>query len=250
MGKAGKLIIGGVVGLIVVVAVVLTLLVSNLDSIVKRAIETVGSQVTGVPVNVGSVSISLQEGQGSISNLRVGNPRGFERGNALELETIALDLDVKNLSAELVRLESVLVKGATVNAIQGAGGNNLQAILDNLKSGSSSDSSATEDSGTETKLIIDDFQFLNGAVNVTIPKLATRSGKIPDIKLKGIGQQSNGVTAGEAARQILEPIMRQSISTVSGISKGDVEKMAKDKLNEALGDDAKKLGGFLNRGKD
>jgi uncharacterized protein involved in outer membrane biogenesis len=179
----------------------------------------------------------------------VGNPRGFERGNALELETIALDLDLQNLSAELVRLESVLVRGATVNAVQGPGGNNLQAILDNLKSDSQGDS-GSDKSGAETKLIIDDFQFLDGAVNVVIPKVATRSGKVPDIRLTGIGAKSNGVTAGEAARQILEPVMRQSISTVSGISKDDVENMAKDKLNEALGDDAKKLGGLLNRGKD
>ena len=150
MGKAGKLIIGTVVVLLVVVGAALTLLITNLDAIVKRAIETVGTQVAGVPVGVGSVSISLQEGSGEIRNLSVANPRGFEKGNALELGTIALDLDVQNISAELVRLESVLVQGAKVNAIQGSGGNNLQAILDNLQSDAQTESSGS-DSGPETK---------------------------------------------------------------------------------------------------
>ena len=59
------------------------------------------------------------------------------------------------------------------------------------------------------------------AVNVTVPQLGTKSGKIPDIiACSGIGSKSNGVTAGEAARQILEPkFMQKSISTVSGLSR-------------------------------
>ena len=253
MGKAGKLIVGAIVALIIVIGIALTVVLTNLDAIVERAIETVGSDVAGVPVGVGSVKISLADGSGQVNGLTVGNPRGFDRGNALELDTIALALDTSQLSAQLVRIKSVLVDGAQVNAIQGAQGNNLQAILDNLKTDAPADT-PDDSGGTETKLIIDDFQFLNGAVSVEIPKLGERTGNIPDIRLKGIGAKSNGATAGEAAKQILEPIIRQSISSVATISREDLEKMGKEKLNEVLGDGADKatreLGKFLNRGKD
>jgi hypothetical protein len=253
MGKAGKLIVGVIVTLIIVVGIALTFVLTNLDAIVERAIETVGSDVAGVPVGVGSVKISLTDGSGQINGLTVGNPSGFERGNALELSQVALALDTSQLSADLVRIKSVLVDGARVNAIQTAQGNNLQAILDNLKSDAPAEESA--DAGdTETKLIIDDFQFLNAAVTVQIPQLGERTGEVADIRLKGIGAKSNGATASEAAQQVLEPIIRQSISSVAQISKEDLEKMGREKLNEALGDGSEKatreLGKFLNRGKD
>ncbi|UCG71498.1 MAG: hypothetical protein JSV45_09510 [Chromatiales bacterium] len=253
MGKAGKLIVGVIVTLIIVVGIALTFLLTNLDTIVERAIETVGSDVAGVPVGVGSVKISLAEGSGQINGLTVGNPKGFPRGNALELKTIALALDTSNLSAELVRIKSVLVDGAQVNAIQTAEGNNLQGILDNLESDAPAET-PEEAGGTETKLIIDDFQFLNGGVSVEIPKVGERNGKIPDIRLKGIGAKSNGATASEAAKQVLEPIIRQSISSVASISKEDLEKMGREKLDETLGDGAdmatRELGKFLGGGKD
>lgn len=249
MARAGKTIVGALVGLFLLVVVVLVLLVSNLDRIVERAIETVGSRVAGVQVEVGSVNISLQEGRGSISDLSLGNPRGFERGKAIQLKTVALDLDVKNVSSELVRIESVLVDGARVNAIQGARGNNLQAILDNLRSDQPTDSGA--DAEPDTKLIIEDFQFRDGELTVTLPKMPARTGRIPDIHLTGIGEQSNGVTAAQAARQILEPIMQRSISTVSGISKEKLEGAARQQLDKALGEGAgDTLGKLLDRDKD
>ena len=57
-------------------------LLSNLDSIVKSAIEQYGSEITGTRVRVGSVKITLTEGRGTIRGLRVGNPSGFSSNGA------------------------------------------------------------------------------------------------------------------------------------------------------------------------
>ena len=50
---------------------------SNLDEIVRTAIEEYGSQVVGTSVSVSGVSISLTEGKGTIKELRVAEPKGF-----------------------------------------------------------------------------------------------------------------------------------------------------------------------------
>lgn len=253
MGKAGKLIVGAIITLIIVVGIVLAFVITNLDSIVERAIETVGSDVAGVPVDVGSVRISLQEGKGEINGLSLGNPAGFPRGKAFELGKIALQLDVQNLSAELVTIKSVLVDGARVNAIQGADGNNLKAILNNLESGAPAEES-TADEGPGTKLIIDDFRFQNGEVNLTLPAVGERTAKIPNMQLTGIGRKTNGATAGEVAKQILDPIVRRSLTAMTGISAEDLKKMGREKMDDALKDGketaTRELGKFLNRGKD
>ncbi len=44
-----------------------------------------------------------------------------------------LDLDIANTSAELVSVESVIVSGARINAVQAGGENNLQTLLDNIR---------------------------------------------------------------------------------------------------------------------
>lgn len=253
MGKAGKVIIGVIAALIVLVGIALVFVVSNLDAIVERAIETIGSDVAGVPVSVGSVTISLQEGRGEVNGLSLGNPPGFGRGKAFELGKIALQLDIKNTNAELVTLSSILVDGAKVNAVQTRDGNNLKAILDNLESGEPA-SRPSGDPGPGTRLIIDDFRFQNGEVRLTLPAIGERTARIPNVQLNGIGRKANGASASEAARQILQPIVRRSVEAMTGISTDDLEKMGREKVDDMLkqGSDkaSQELGRFLNRDGD
>jgi len=250
MGKILKFLLGAVVVLVIVAALIVTFVLSNLDSLVKQAIETVGTEVVGSPVGVDRVSISLEQGRGEIAGLRIANPRGFPDGNALELGQIVLDLDIRNVSAELVTLESVIVGGTRINAVQGSGGNNLQALLDNIRRSSDSDGSGSSESGEEpqTKLIIDEFRFEDAQVSVEISGVpGGRSATVPDVVLRDIGRKSNGVTAAEAARQILEPLMQRSMEAGIGISREDLENRARDEADKALEKGREKLGEFLKR---
>jgi hypothetical protein len=250
MGKFFKVLLGGVVVVVIVAALLVTFLLSNLDSLVKQAIETVGTEVVGTNVRVDQVSIALDEGRGEIAGLRIANPRGFPDGSALELSLIALDLDVQNISAELVTLESIIVAGARINAVQGSGGNNLQALLDNIRrssDGGGSSSSGTDD-GPDTKLIIDEFRFEDAQVSVAVTGLpGGRSASVPDVVLRDIGRQSNGVTASEAARQILEPLVQQSMEAGISVSRQELENRANQEAEKALDQGRKKLGEFLQR---
>jgi len=55
----------------------LVLLLSNLDGLVKTAIETYGSEAVGSQVSVGSVELNLTEGSAAIYDFSVANPPGF-----------------------------------------------------------------------------------------------------------------------------------------------------------------------------
>ena len=140
-----------------------------------------------------------------------------------------------------------------MNAIQGPDGNNLQAILDNVEAAAPADEGAA-DKGPGTKLIIDDFRFQNGEVNLTLPAIGQRTAKIPDVRLTGIGRKTNGATAGEAAKQILDPIVRRSLRAMTGISTEDLQKLGREKMDDVLkeGKDKamKELGKFLGGGKN
>lgn len=251
MGKFFKFLLGGIVVLAAVAGLLVYFVLSNLDSLVKQAIETVGTDVVGTPVGVEQVSISLEQGRGEITGLRIANPRGFPDGNALELGLIVLDLDVQNISAELVTLESVIVAGARINAVQGAGGNNLQALLDNLRrsgDGGGGGPSDDTDDGPDTRLIIDEFRFEDAQVSVAMAGLpGGRSATVPDVVLRDIGRKSNGVTASEAARQILEPLVQRSMEAGIGVSREELENRARQEAEDAMERGKEKLGEFLRR---
>lgn len=254
MGKSVKIIIGLVVVLLIVAGILITFVISNLDQIVERVIETEGSKVAGVPVSVASVEISLTEGQGAINGLQIGNPSGFEADHAIAVDRAALTLDLESIGADVVVLKAVVVDGANLNYEQQGKGSNLQTILDNVEA-YAGDDTAGDDADGETKLIIDKFNFLNAEANVSIAALnQTRSVNIPDVRLTGIGRKSSGVTASQAAKQILKPIMQKSITAAAGVSVDEVKKMAEEEAMEAVdqaNEKAKdKLGGFLGGKKD
>ena len=84
--KTGRMILVVLGVAVIVVAAAVFLLISNLDAIVKAALEKYGSEATGSAVTVDSVRISLREGSGSISGFSIGNPPGFSTPAALALE--------------------------------------------------------------------------------------------------------------------------------------------------------------------
>ena len=70
-------VLGIIIGvLIVVVAAVFVYVAQNANTLVKNAIEGLGSQYLGTRVSVASVDISLTEGSGAINGLEIANPAG------------------------------------------------------------------------------------------------------------------------------------------------------------------------------
>ena len=65
-----RLLLFGGIGVVVIAAVAIYFVVSRLDSLVEAAIERYGTEIAGVPVHVGSVSIALRDGRGTIRGPR------------------------------------------------------------------------------------------------------------------------------------------------------------------------------------
>ena len=103
------LVVGGVV-LVLAVAGILWFVSSRLDSMVAQLIETHGSQATGTAVRVGSVSIDVTGGRGTIRGLRVANPKGYSRGDAFELGEITLGIDLGSIQSSPIPGSTVLAR--------------------------------------------------------------------------------------------------------------------------------------------
>lgn len=186
---------------------------TQLDSIVEGLIEDQGSAATQTPVRVDGVTIRLAEASGAISNLTVGNPDGFS-GNAIEMENFLLTLDPDTLRSDTIVIENVTVRGARLNILQQANGNNIQELLrnlDNLQSGSEPDETAGA-----RKLIINRFTLEGASASVSAPDFEEiREVTLPTVTVRNIGRASNGATGAEVAQQVLRPVLDQALQSAA-----------------------------------
>ncbi|OJX79336.1 hypothetical protein [Magnetospirillum sp. 64-120] len=199
-------------------------LTSNLDSIVKKVIETAGSDVAGVKVSVGEVKISLSEGKASISGLSVANPSGFTTPNAFKLGAIAVALDTGSLTGNPIVIKDISVAAPEVTYEMGANGaTNIDAIQKNVAAKTGGGAAASKDSGDGKKLVIDRLGISKGNVTLAtaIPGVKS-SATLPDIVLTGIGKKSGGATAGEVAALVMDALTKSALKAGQSMGLGNV----------------------------
>jgi hypothetical protein len=230
--------VGIIVGVLLLVVVgALVYIAQNANSLVKNAIEDLGSKHLGTTVSVASVDISLTEGRGAIKGLEIANPEGYEGPYLMQLDEIAVHLNLGELSTQTIVLDRVLIDGARIAAIvKGKNDSNLQALMDNLDSGSSA-AAESDAGGAETTVIIDRLDFINARASVDAVLLSEQIEiNVPDVHLSGVGRKEGGATAGEVAAQLLKPVTEAVIQEVikQGLGGVDLEGSLKDKVFDKL----------------
>jgi len=229
-------VIGVAIGLVLLLVIGVFVYVGyNTNSIVKNAIETIGPQYLGAPVRVKDVDISLSEGRGTLTDLEIGNPPGFEGPYALRVGTVSMTLDVANSSTGLVVLKPVKIDGARVAAIaKSAKDTNFQALSANVPA---------SNSPSPIKLIIDQFDLTNTQAAVSSPLLARAAEvNVPDVHLKDIGRASGGVSVGAVLDQVLAPITKAVTRSLTeagmqglGVDPNQLKSEAAKRMNDVLG---------------
>jgi len=210
-------------------------LFSNLDSLVKTAIERVGSNVAGVAVRLSSVTISLADGRATLKGLHVDNPAGFKTPTAIALGEVTIAIDTGSVTKNPIVIKEVTVAAPEVTYELGASGSsNIQTIQKNVQAftagnggGSSGSGGAkADDAGAgkdAKKLVIDLVQMKDGKVTLATPLPGGKtSAPLPDIKLTNIGKASGGATAAEVATQLLDAISKSALKEVTNLGIGNL----------------------------
>ncbi|BAE51672.1 hypothetical protein [Paramagnetospirillum magneticum] len=219
-----KLLIGAGVLVTVVIGAAVFLL-SSLDTIVKKVIEDVGSQVTGVKVSVGAVKISLSEGKGSISGLTVANPPGFSSDPAIRLGEIALALDTGSLNKNPVVVKDITVASPFVAYEMASGGSNIDVIQKNVKAFTAKQAGAkaepakpaSKDKDEEKKLVIERLAITGGQVKLAAGGIPGAEGtaKLADIVLTNIGKDSGGASSAQVAQKVMDSLVNGALKSAT-----------------------------------
>jgi uncharacterized protein involved in outer membrane biogenesis len=236
-----KAVIGTMIVLAVAVGAVVVLLLTNLNAIVKAAIEKFGSEATLTAVRVDKVRISLKQGSGAIYGFTVGNPKGFDTPHAFSLGEIGVKIDLRSLSGEVMIINEIVVRGPKVfvemNADKAV---NLNELKKNLAQSMPSKPGAPSDDGKkgkEPKLIIRRVRFSEGSIFVKIVPQNNKEYRInlPALEMNNLGGQT-GATPTQIARQVLGELTRRVLDEVRKKGMDMALEKAQDKAKSLLRD--------------
>lgn len=227
----------------------------NINAIVKEQVEKHGSNALQTTVKVGGVNIKLLDGFGEITNFSIANPKGFSSATAIGFDTVRLDIGTENITEMPIVIEEILIDSvSTLYELNAQGKGNLNALLDQIKSQSSSQKS--EPSASEDKSSGD------SDIRIVVKKLAVKDTKLA-LDLTALGQkrydetlptfeiQNIGGKDGLPPEELGQVIGKSMLDNIIKQAKKKQEEKLTDKAKEALmkeldGKGGEKLKGLLN----
>jgi len=243
-----KVVLGAILVLLITIGFGVYYLLSNLDSLVKSAIETYGSEATQTSVRVDNVKIVLQDGSGAIRGLTIGNPNGFATPNAFSLGEIATQIDLKSLSEDVPVIEHITIRAPEVFfELNEKGQNNLDKLKSNLQSGAStsSSSSSAKSGGSEPKLIIRKLIFSGGNIYArVVPTDKDYELKLPNIQMNDLGGKT-GATPSQIASQALQVLTDRALAEIKKKGIDQYKAQLEGEVNKRLDTEKEKVGDKL-----
>lgn len=255
----GKIIGGILAAIIVIIAVVIAVFYFNIDKVIIAAVEGYGSEVTQTDVVLDEVDLDLTSGKGALKGFSIGNPSGFEAGDAVAFDEVSVAVNIADTNDKLIHITEIRVNQPAITYEVNQTSNNLDTLKKNVdeflkKKGLAGDSSASESSSEEgPKVIIDNLYINGGKVSVKAPALLNQKveGTLPDIHMKDIGKEGGGASPEQVAAQIVNELSGKAMAVITdlGIGKtlgtlldnaGDLaNKVGVDKAAGAAGEVAK-----------
>jgi AsmA family len=270
MKKIKKILLILVLLVVVLVIGLAVVIGTNLDKIVKTAVERIAPTITQTPVTLDGVSISLLTGSASLNGFVIGNPDGYKTPSAISIGKAAISLSPGSLLSDKIVIHSIEVRAPEIT-FEGnpLGANNLSKILDNLKSAPDTNAPVATTTGQPAsskpakKLEVDDFLITGAQVHATVTGLSSLTSlagvtnnsftvTIPEIHLTDLGKGNDGITANELAKTLLNQINTAAVQAVADYAKTNLSGAASGllkgiKSGESVDQLKKGLGGILGK---
>ena len=230
-----KLLIGLLVILLIVGGVVIYG-ASQSGTLIREAVLDYAPPATGAKVSLDKVDVAILGGSAGISNLTVGNPKGFKSDYAFKVANMAVKIDMASLTGEVIRIKEIRIDGADLIYELGTKGNNISKIQKNIEKYTQSLGLESSKSESEAKFIVDHIYITGTKVKLATDLLGGKGAglTLPDIHLKNIGTEDKAATAGEVGSAIF-----------GAVNKGLSKIITKDMLNNTLKGVKKKLGSIF-----
>ncbi len=207
-----------------------TAIILSIDSIVETAVNDFGPKITQTKVHLDKADISLSTGKGTLRGLSVGNPvnRGFKPNTLLFMDKIQVIIDRSSLLTDTIIIDKInIVKPQITYELKKLSESNFDALLANIAQASqnilpkktqtknenlpqSTTEKAEQSTDSAKKVIINELLISGASVTVDMTGLPGNglTLSLPDIHLRNIGKDAQGVSLNQVAELIMSTISK------------------------------------------
>lgn len=242
-------VLSWIIGVIIVLLVIARIF---LTQIIQTGVSTVAPMITGVPVTIGDVSISILQGYVALDNVKVGNPEGYKAENMVSLNRAVFDIDLGSLFTEKIRIEEITVDGLDLYYEQKLNRNNISDLQANVeknlgtasKTGEEvkkSEPAKEEESSEPKKLQVDKILLKGITTHVVLSGVDVPVMMVP-INMENLGTGPEGITAAGIFGAVLDKLSLGAASAMveavkkSGAATGQALKDAGKNLQKGTED--------------
>lgn len=230
------------IGLAVVALVValFTVLYLSLNSLIQKGAEVIAPKMTGTRVVVEKVAVSPLSGRGQIRGLVIGNPEGFRTEQAFKLSEIRVNLEMKSLLSDRVRIQEVYIDQPEITLERSRGGSNIGQIRKNVERFGASRTKAQQailnPEEPQRRYQIDHLILKNARVKLSAGFMKGRTAEVTlrVIHLRDIGKGGQGATLEEVFSKALAALTAEVSRAVS--TSGNLVEMPVDSMGQSAKD--------------
>lgn len=233
-----------------------------MENIVKTAVHKYGSEVVGTSVELRGFALNPFKGTASINGFTVANPKNYQSPYLFNLGGISIKVDMKSVFTDTVIIEDITISKPVITyEMLSLNQNNIKQIQENIAQNTAPTvASEQKDAKADAK------SADTPAKKVIIRKLTVAEGELRavtslqkdapaiDVKLPAIvltdiggGKSGKGENIAASVSKIMTKILNTATQTVVKNNLGDLKKVAKENLNNAVDgvkDKVKNLGIF------
>ena len=236
--KTIKWLIYGVIALVILIVGGVYYLYNHYDwqSIVRDLVHQQGTAAVGTDVNIGSIKLSLTNGNGNVSNITVANPKGYSQDYIIKLGNVSLSVDkesVIKLAKETAKKSGPKVKTVVINEIRvnkpevtyelmNLNRSNSDDIMANIKKNTASSAKPKQEPAKESdvqyNVAIKKVVIADGTATVAANLLGVSQSlslNLPTITISNLGTEKQGITIEDGLARIFQEILKTTTSVVS-----------------------------------
>jgi len=207
----------------------------RMDSIIEHKVEQAGAAALGLPVSMGSVKTNIRDGSLQITDIVVPNPSGFRNKTAFTLKGIEAAVDYSTWD-----IKRVYINEPDIVIEEKDGKTNFDVMLERLNQGEEVPVDANGN-GPEPVITIHHFRMNESRAAFESESLDRYSDVEIDAvelkNLKGTPSEVASIIASQVLKEITKEAATEMLKAQASKKYDEVEKSAKDKLNDLFGGD-------------
>lgn len=206
------LLYGGIAVLVLAIAGYVTLQFF-LGSIVKAGVNKFGPSITQTKVELQGAQISPLSGEGTLTGLTVGNPKGWTQSDAFHLGKVHINLEPFSIFKDHIVINEIVIEQPEFTYETKIVASNIGDLLKNIEQ-SMGAAGATEPKtkeGKPIKMVVKKLVVQNGKITLGLGPTAMTL-PMPPVNLTDLGTAEGGITPAQVAFAVMRSVTTSVVS--------------------------------------